>query len=84
MNPLMIEPDRYQWSKDKGDPNRERAEGKKLKRQVAREKKAVVRELRKDGQFIAEQREREKAEVAARLKAERKANLASWRSRLQM
>ena len=75
MQPLMIAPDRYQWSKDKGDPNRERAEAKKLKRQIARERKAVVRELRKDGQFISEQRDKEKADKAAKRKAEHKANL---------
>lgn len=49
------------------DPDRERAETKKLKRQLKREAKGAARELRKDNYFLAE----EKAQETAVLEQER-------------
>ena len=42
------------------DPDRERAEKQKLTRKLKQERKGAVRELRKDGQFLAAERQREK------------------------
>ena len=54
------------------DPDRERAEAKKLKRQVAKEARGAARELRKDNHFLSEERERrldaEREEQQAHLK----------------
>ena len=47
------------------DPNRERQEFNKLKAEHKREKKAVLRELRKDANFIARERLRQKKEQDA-------------------
>ncbi|KAI8613320.1 nucleolar protein 14 [Chytriomyces sp. MP71] len=46
------------------DPNKERADAKKTKAEYKKEFKGAVRELRKDGQFIARQRIQEKQEKA--------------------
>lgn len=43
------------------DPDRERAEMKKLKKQLKREAKGAARELRKDNYFIADVKAGEKA-----------------------
>lgn len=42
------------------DPDRERAERKKLKKLLKREAKGAARELRKDNYFLSEAKEREK------------------------
>ncbi|KAJ2767870.1 nucleolar complex protein 14, partial [Coemansia nantahalensis] len=44
------------------DPDRVRAESTKLRRQLARERRGAVRELRRDAQFVAGQRLHEQAE----------------------
>ena len=44
------------------DPNRERAEANKLKAEYKRERKGAMRELRKDANFIAREKLREKRE----------------------
>ncbi|GBG31965.1 Nucleolar protein 14 [Hondaea fermentalgiana] len=64
----------YKWTKDGHDPDRDRAELKKLKRQAHRERKGVARELRKDAQFLAEQREMEKQAKSSALRAARHRN----------
>lgn len=47
------------------DPDRERAEKKKLKKRIKEEAKGAARELRKDKDFLAKAKEREKALLAA-------------------
>ncbi|KAI9371925.1 nucleolar protein 14 [Aspergillus egyptiacus] len=47
------------------DPNRERAEANKLKAEYKRERKGAMRELRKDANFIAREKLREKREKDA-------------------
>eukprot|EP00897_Mesotaenium_endlicherianum_P006282 jgi/Mesen1/5682/ME000288S04895 len=42
------------------DPDKERAERKKLQKQIKRESRGAARELRKDNYFLAEERERER------------------------
>ncbi|KAK0269221.1 nucleolar complex protein 14 [Friedmanniomyces endolithicus] len=44
------------------DPDRERSDAAKLRKEVKREKKGAVRELRKDGAFVAREELREKRE----------------------
>ena len=44
------------------DPNRERAESNRLKKEYKRERKGAIRELRKDSQFVAREQLREKRE----------------------
>jgi nucleolar protein 14 len=44
------------------DPNRERAEGNKLQKELKKERKGALRELRKDAQFMSRERLREKKE----------------------
>lgn len=44
------------------DPNRERAEANRLKKEYKRERKGAIRELRKDAQFVAREQLREKRE----------------------
>ncbi|KAF3650088.1 Adenine nucleotide alpha hydrolases-like superfamily protein isoform 1 [Capsicum annuum] len=46
------------------DPDRERAEKKKLKKRIKEEAKGAARELRKDKDFLAKAKEREKALLA--------------------
>ena len=58
---------------------RERAESHKLKRQVKKEQRGAVRELRKDAAFLHTAREAE----AATAKAERVAKLRAGRSFMQ-
>mmetsp|Transcript_1110 Transcript_1110/g.1853 ORF Transcript_1110/g.1853 Transcript_1110/m.1853 type:complete len:376 (+) Transcript_1110:61-1188(+) len=74
IRPLFNE--NYKWTKDGHDPDRARAELKKLKRQAHRERKGVARELRKDAQFLAEQRETENQSRVSALRAERQRNFA--------
>ncbi|KAL4940523.1 nucleolar protein 14 [Aspergillus oleicola] len=47
------------------DPNRERAESNRLKAEYKREKKGAMRELRKDANFVAREKLREKKEKDA-------------------
>lgn len=47
------------------DPDRERAEKKKLKKRIKEEAKGAARELRKDNEFLSKAKEREKALLAA-------------------
>ena len=47
------------------DPNRERAEIKKLKRQIARERKGAAREIKKDSLYIARKQHEEREEWEA-------------------
>ncbi|MCD7445924.1 hypothetical protein HAX54_024624 [Datura stramonium] len=47
------------------DPDRERAEKKKLKKRIKEEAKGAARELRKDNDFLSKVKEREKALLAA-------------------
>ena len=56
----MYEEDGYQKGKSY-DPNRERAENKKLKKELRKEARGTVRELRKDNQFMQHAREKEQA-----------------------
>lgn len=46
------------------DPDRERAEGRKLKKLIKREAKGAARELRKDNYFLSQVKEKEKAMLA--------------------
>jgi nucleolar protein 14 len=59
LNPVYD--DDFQPDKDT-DPDRDRAALKRLKRQTKKEHKGAVRELRKDGAFLAAERAREKGE----------------------
>ena len=45
------------------DPDRERAERKKVKKLLRQESKGAIRELRKDNYFLHEVKAKEKAEV---------------------
>jgi nucleolar protein 14 len=45
------------------DPDRQRAETKKLKKQLKRDAKGAARELRKDNWFLAEEKAKENAVV---------------------
>ncbi|WFD30401.1 nucleolar complex protein 14 [Malassezia sp. CBS 17886] len=47
------------------DPDMERAQGAKLRAQLKKERKGAIRELRKDAQFLAEERERRRVEEDA-------------------
>ena len=47
------------------DPNRERAEIKKLKRQIARERKGAAREIKKDSLYVARKQHEEREEWEA-------------------
>jgi nucleolar protein 14 len=70
----LIEPvfnENYRFDKDGHDPDRQRAEVKKLKKLANRERKGVARELRKDAQFIAEVRGKEKQDKYDELRAQR-------------
>ena len=59
----MYEEDGYQKGRDY-DPNRERAEARKLKKQLKQESRGAMRELRKDNRFMADARSKEQAEAA--------------------
>ena len=59
----MYEEEGYQKGRDY-DPNRERAEQRRLQRQLRQEARGAVRELRKDNRFLAEQRATEAAASA--------------------
>jgi hypothetical protein len=58
------------------DPDRARVQLKQLNRQVKREQKGVVRELRRDADFLSQQIFKEKVEAQEKLKKERHANFA--------
>lgn len=45
------------------DPDRERAENRKLKKLVRREAKGAARELRKDNYFLSQVKEKDKARL---------------------
>ena len=51
------------------DPDRERAEVQKLRRQTKKEKKGAMRELRKDGAFLAARRDEERRKTSDYLEA---------------
>lgn len=54
------------------DPDRERAEARRLKRALTKERRGAIRELRRDATFMAEQRDRERSAVdAERMASER-------------
>lgn len=59
----MYEEDGYQKGRDY-DPNRERAEARKLKKQLKQEARGAMRELRKDNRFMADARAKEQAQSA--------------------
>lgn len=61
------------------DPDRERAEMRKLKKRLKEERKGAVRELRKDNQFLYEVKAKDKAQM----EAERAENFAKVREFLQ-
>ena len=55
------------------DPDRERAEAKSARRELARERRGAAREMRRDGAFLASQRDADKAQVQReRLESERR------------
>lgn len=55
------------------DPDRERAEQKAARRELARERRGAAREMRRDGAFIAAQRDADKAQVQReRLESEKR------------
>lgn len=61
---------RFEESYAKGkdyDPDRERAEERRLKRQIRKEERGAIRELRKDAVFMAGVRDEEKRRLQARL-----------------
>ncbi|DBA90017.1 TPA: hypothetical protein ACH3X2_004286 [Trebouxia sp. C0005] len=47
------------------DPDRERAEQKRLKRQLNKERRGAMRELRKDAVFLSDEKDKEKAQAKA-------------------
>lgn len=61
------------------DPDRERAEGKKLQKLLKREAKGAARELRKDNYFLSEVKDKEKM----RLEEERAEKYGKARAFLQ-
>ncbi|KAL0372531.1 UNVERIFIED_CONTAM: hypothetical protein Scaly_0934700 [Sesamum calycinum] len=61
------------------DPDRERAERKKLKKRLKQEAKGAVRELRKDNHFLLEVKERDKA----RMEEEKAEKYGKYRAFLQ-
>ncbi|KAL3644602.1 hypothetical protein CASFOL_009782 [Castilleja foliolosa] len=61
------------------DPDRERAERKKLKKKIKEEAKGAMRELRKDNYFLSEVKERDKA----RMEEEKAEKLGKVRAFLQ-
>ena len=67
----MYEEDGFQKGRDY-DPNRERAENRKLKKELRKEARGTVRELRKDNQFMHHAREQEKAAEAEERDAKHK------------
>ena len=69
------------------DPDRERAEVQKLRRQTKKEKKGAMRELRKDGAFLAARRDEERRKTSDYLEARGKRSMsimqdqeANWKS----
>ena len=62
--------------KDKNVTDRDELERRQLKRQIAREKRGAVRELKRDAEFLQRERERELAERKAERRAEIKRNMA--------
>eukprot|EP00889_Picochlorum_renovo_P001940 jgi/Picre1/28970/NNA_004364.t1 len=61
---------RFEESYAKGkdyDPDRERAEERRLKRQIRKEERGAIRELRKDAVFMAGVRDEEKRRLQTRL-----------------
>ncbi|KAK9815549.1 hypothetical protein WJX72_005610 [[Myrmecia] bisecta] len=58
------------------DPDRDRADTKRLKREISKEKRGAMRELRKDAVFLGEEREGEKAAARAERGAVLRGNMA--------
>lgn len=60
-NPRFEDADGQFFSAERSyDPDRQRAEEQKLKKQVQKETRGAMRELRRDGDFLAVERDREK------------------------
>ena len=66
----------YTMKKDV-DPDEDRVKLKQLNRQVKREQKAAMRELRRDSEFLDQERHKERTEAKDLLRAERNKNF-SW------
>ena len=77
----MFEEQGYSKGRDY-DPNRERAEKRKLRREVKKEKRGAVRELRKDNRFLAETVARER-EAAADERGERQRETLSFLEKME-
>ena len=77
----MYEEEGYQKGRDY-DPNRERAEARRLQRQLKQEARGAVRELRKDNRFLAEQRA-EEAAAAADERGERQQETMAFLEKLE-
>jgi nucleolar protein 14 len=77
----MYEIEGYQKGRDY-DPNRERAEAKKLRRQLKKEARGAVRELRKDNRFLAEERHKESS-AAADERGERQRDTLAFLEKLE-
>lgn len=58
------------------DPDRSRAEERRLKREVKKERRSAMRELRKDADFLGAQKSAERAAEDAKRRAERRRGLA--------
>lgn len=65
----------YKLKKDV-DPDEERVKVKQLNRQLKREQKAAMRELRRDADFLEQEKHREQEEVKSKLREERNRNFA--------
>lgn len=77
----MYEEEGYQKGRDY-DPNRERAEKKRLTREVKQEARGAVRELRKDNKFLAEQRNAE-ASVAKEERGEKQKETLAFLEKME-
>jgi len=74
--PRMEDPSRYSMSKDKGK-SQIQAEHDRHRREFKREKKAVIRELRLDGQYIESERRKAKGTADSKAREKRYKN-AAW------
>ena len=77
----MFEEQGYSKGRDY-DPNRERAEKRKLQREIKKEKRGAIRELRKDNRFLAEAVARER-EAAADERGERQRETLSFLEKME-
>ena len=71
----------YQKGRDY-DPNRERAEARRLQRQLRKEARGAARELRKDNRFLAERRS-EEAAAGAEERGERQAETLAFLEKME-